>query len=450
MPPPSNRKRGRVQDVAGATKGQLQHPMMVGSQPNEPPLFAFLLSKYLRRRHEEGQQANTQVLRNTRAAGLQMIPMPSADINGRTSSSESSFATAAAGRGSVAPADGGSSPFIPDSAATSEEYLSTPVPQDDIPAVAAAPVVSSSTTQQLPTIAELLPYPLGALRDLETFVELHCAHLAAKRQLLHEEYLLDAPPTTSVILRAVGYLASAPLLRCVLMHHAYETKEYQRVLTVLDTLRRDVGKLWMRLESLLRESIFDVASSRLTSSSITKNAIFVAAFTTALRYETNKKLEALKANGPRPALLIVPSQIRVANFGVFLRGSIPKDTPIMGYAGELEEVDAYASGYRMACQKGVVIDSLMERCLCSMMNDAKFSVFANNCQFKAGTKVTGVRASSKRHIKDEELFVSYGAKFRFDLEGVAAGFSRSLAADMSWLARGVTLPELNVNSSKSE
>jgi hypothetical protein len=366
-------------------------------------------------------------------------------------SSETSVLTSING-GVVAPqgGNGGSPCASAASADASEDDVRRPQDEAASSSCAAEELPSHQERRSLPTIAELLPYPLGSLRDLETYVELHCTHLAAQRQLVHEQYLLDTPPTTAVILRAVGYLASSPLLRCVLMHHAYETREYQRVLIVLDILRRDVGKMWMRLESLLRESVFDVTSSRLTSSSITKNAIFVTAFTTALRYETNKKLASLKANGPRPALLIVPSQIRVANFGVFLRGSIPPDVPIMGYAGEREEVDAYASGYRMEASKGIVIDSLTERCLCSMMNDSRFSVFDNNCLFKKGHSVSGVRAVSKRAIHDEELFVGYGGAFRFDLEGVAAGFSRSLAADMSWLARGVTLPELNVHPPKKE
>lgn len=411
------------------------HPIAVGSCQGEPPLLAFLLSKYLRRQAEGCVHGNAAP---GGGAPLSVSSLSSAS----TAAAETNDNSAEPQQKVVYEVDGSAD------CSSSSTRCSSPVSatRSDPPLEASVSSASgneeASGTTRLPAIAELLPYPLGSLEDLGKYLYLHCTRLAAKRPLVQERYLLDTPPTTAVILRAIGYLSSAPLLRCVLMHHALATKQYAQVLACMDTLRRDVGKLWMRLESQLRESMFDVTSSRLTSSAITKNAIFVTAFTIALRYETNLNVERLKTHGPRPALLIVPSQIRVANFGVFIRGSIAADTPIMGYAGEQEEEDAYASGYRMEGDRGTVIDSLTERCLCSMMNDSRFSVFSNNCTFKkSGT--AGVRAFSKRTITDEELFVSYGAKFRFDLEGVAAGFSRSLAADMSWLARGVTLPQLN-------
>lgn len=389
--------------------GRGSSDIVAGALPCEPPLLAFLRAKYLRRCSEDG-------------------------VEGNICSTES----LQSGRSCEGDAE------LPAGSPTACEIKDDTLPEttETVGSAGTCPQVQAGA---LPTLQQLLPYPIGSLCALEKYLELHCTRLAAQRPLVHPQFLTDTPPTTAVILRAVGYLSAAPLLRCVLMHHALSTRAYDRVLAVMSILRRDVSKLWMKLESLLRETLFDVGSARLTSSAITKHAVLVAAFTIALRRETHENIERLKtsATAPRPALLIVPSQIRVANYGVYLRGFVPKGTRIMGYAGEREEADAYASGYRMESGKGVVIDSLTERCLCSMMNDARFSVFDCNCQF-LGSSAHGVRATSKRDIADEELFVGYGAKFRFDLEGVAAGFSRSLAADMSWLAKGTTLPKLNV------
>jgi hypothetical protein len=397
----------------GPTNEMTNAPIVrVPQQPTEPPLLAFLLAKHLRRCSEDGDLAPTE---QARRGGL-----------------------GAGGRKGRRRSDGTTCKGIPcydvdaesDTTVVHEERVDA-THKDGCPCHASP----------LPTIESLLPKPLGSLVMLEEYVRLHCTQLDERRPLVHPEGL-HTPGATTVILRCLGYLGSAPLLRCLLLHHALTTRAYDRVLAVLDILRRDVRHRWMQLESLLREAILNAGSSRLMSSTITSHALLVASFTIALRADTARHVEDLKRVGPRPALVVVPSQIQVANFGLYLRGAVAKNTPIAEYAGEREDADADGrSGYRMEFRKGVVVDSMFERCLCSMMNDARFSVFENNCRFSVSRHT--VRAVSKRAIENEELFVSYGAKFRFDLEGVAAGFSRSLAADLCLMANSATLPQLN-------
>lgn len=336
---------------------------------------------------------------------------------------------------------------------TSAEYASSAdaprgvtTPPDDVCDDSGSSVTTSSGTA-LPAAplrqaaSSLLPYPCNSLYNLSAYLEIHCsAHLAAPRALGNAEFLESESLTMRAMLKTIGYLAHAPLLRCVVMHLLLlEEDEAQRALALraLDLLRRDVSKLYIRLESSLRELFFDVR--RLRSDVMFQHSVFTAAFTIALRRDVDERLAHLKTHGETPALLIVPSFIRVANFGLFLRGSVPKDTPLMGYAGEVEQSDSMGSGYRMATHKAHVVDAKIERCLCSMMNDARFSSFPQSCRFTCGKKT---KAIAIRKLENEELFVSYGSHFKFDLEDTAASFSRAVAADFAAFAKGAHLPRI--------
>jgi hypothetical protein len=291
----------------------------------------------------------------------------------------------------------------------------------------------------LEVLGRTLPPPLNSFPDLVGFVRAECRCLAARRKIVFPEYFSD-PPSTTLILRGIGYLSETPLLRILIFHYVVKTSMFDEAFEVLDRLRRDITRVRIGLESTLRQCLFEATTVQ--SCAARCQSIRTACFTVALRNICENKLHLLKHTGPRPALLIVPSSIAVAGFGLYLRGSIDEKTKILGYCGELEDADTDGSGYRMKYMRSEVIDARVERCLCSMMNDAKSSVFRNNVRFSTSFVDWRTTAETITRVEDEELFVGYGSEFRFDLEATAAGFSRSLAADFAAMSQSATLPRL--------
>ena len=169
-------------------------------------------------------------------------------------------------------------------------------------------------------------------------------------------------------------------------------------------------------------------------------------FTASLRNETHSKVLAMKQplgakkddDGspssrfqpklPHGDLLILPSYISVARYGLYLRGFAPSGTAMAEYAGALEDVMDPTSGYRMTFSVGRKADANIERCFCSMINDSRGSPYTNACRFKGSHQVF---AKAMRNISYEEVFVNYGSSFVINYEEAAAGPSRALCPDFA-------------------
>jgi hypothetical protein len=129
-----------------------------------------------------------------------------------------------------------------------------------------------------------------------------------------------------------------------------------------------------------------------------------------------------------PSLVILPSAIRIAGYGLYLHGAVESGGTVARYAGAVvaDPANAESSGYQMQGPKDVVIDAKEERCLCSMANDAVGSSYANKCNFKRSLAVT---MTSTRPIRDEEVFVCYGNSFELDLHETMMWVGRSFLTD---------------------
>lgn len=286
---------------------------------------------------------------------------------------------------------------------------------------------------------ESLHYPLDSLPNLLEYVRQRCSNtLASRRPILCPEFFADPKPV-QVILKGLGYLSQAPLLRILIFHLVCKSRAFDSALELLDLLRRDVKKIFMTLESSLRQIL--LCGTKTKQENIVEHVERIAAFTLSMRHVTGKKLERLKRNGPRPALLIVPSEIAIANYGLYLRGKVGAGEKIAGYCGEVEESDSDGSGYRMMIGT-TVVDAKVERCLCSMMNDPRHSLFKRNVRFSESSALKRVVGVTICKVEDEELYVSYGTNFSLDFEGTAASFSRSLAPDFITITKTCTLPGL--------
>ena len=293
---------------------------------------------------------------------------------------------------------------------------------------------------------ESLSYPLDTLPNLLEFVSTRCSKLAARRKIICGEYFNDPKPMQAV-LNSMGYLGQAPLLRILLLHFLCKSRAtggtsaaVADVLLLLDTLRRDVRKLYISLESSLRQTIICGNKTR-QQELMVNHCEKIACFTLSLRHINAARVTYLRSHGPRPALLVLPSQIAVASYGLYLRGSVQAGSPVAGYCGEEEECDSDASGYRMQIGK-IVVDAKTERCLCSMMNDPRHSIFKPNVAFRQTARGSRIAAKALRACRDEELFVSYGGGFSLDFEATAASFCRSLAPDFTDVVRTAHLPTL--------
>jgi hypothetical protein len=134
------------------------------------------------------------------------------------------------------------------------------------------------------------------------------------------------------------------------------------------------------------------------------------------------QVAARRLVGPVPALVVVPSQIRIAGYGLAVRGTLLEGTDVALYGGSRGSAvgNEGNSGYRMA-GPGCVVDALEERCLCSMANDAIYSPFTNNCGFRRSRSVF---MRTLRTVHSEELFVPYGMGFALNFVDTMAAIAR--------------------------
>jgi hypothetical protein len=314
----------------------------------------------------------------------------------------------------------------------------------ETPAASAHPAKVYPLDRFLTLTGDAMPYPLDSLTNLSEFVCSRCTVLAERRRIISPEDLTCDPKPMQIILKGFGYLAQAPLLRILLLHFTCKTKRYDEVLHLLDVLRRDVQKMFISLESSLRQVLLcGGGGGGGQQEDVVSRYEKIASFSLALRHINDRRVARLRfsPNAPRPALLVLPSSISVAGYGLYVRGVIHgTDVVVAGYAGEQEDCNGDASGYRMSVGKGVVVDAKTERCLCSMMNDPRRSVFASNMRFRPSR--SGVVARTLRTVRDEELFVSYGGSFSWDIQETAAASCRQLAPDFVHIFQTGNLPQL--------
>lgn len=111
-------------------------------------------------------------------------------------------------------------------------------------------------------------------------------------------------------------------------------------------------------------------------------------------------------------LNINKSLIDNAGNGVYTNDFIPNNTFIDCYEGDIKYF-IKAGEYYFGINENIGIDAfLYPRCYMAMINDARGSIFDNNCDFKINDKELIVEVWSIRDIKDgEELFINYGSEY---------------------------------------
>jgi SET domain-containing protein len=111
-------------------------------------------------------------------------------------------------------------------------------------------------------------------------------------------------------------------------------------------------------------------------------------------------------------LNILKSLIENAGYGVFTQDKIPNNTFIDRYEGDIKYF-VKTGEYYFAINDNIGIDAfLYPRCYMAMINDAKGSIFSNNCDFKIDEKELIIEVWSIRDIKDgEELLINYGSEY---------------------------------------
>lgn len=112
-----------------------------------------------------------------------------------------------------------------------------------------------------------------------------------------------------------------------------------------------------------------------------------------------------------------PSQIKNAGNGLFAFEYIPKETFIGFYDGDILSGDNNITDYSFQISKKYFIDAKdFPRCYIAMINDAIYSKFINNCEFR----ITNKKKVENNKIclytikdikKGEELFASYGEDY---------------------------------------
>lgn len=124
-------------------------------------------------------------------------------------------------------------------------------------------------------------------------------------------------------------------------------------------------------------------------------------------------------------LVVKESTIPNAGLGLFTKDDIPKDSIIGYYTGDIKHNEQVPShpGYMFEINESYYIDGgTNPRSLMSMLNDARFSIYSNNCEFGLnfnpltiapnGFHEQLVKVVAIRHIySNEELFISYGADY---------------------------------------
>ena len=307
--------------------------------------------------------------------------------------------------------------------------------------------------------------PFDSLPSLHAYVSARCTVLMTEPLVAFPEFYSCDPGTTSLILRLQGYFPCSPLLRIWFLHQVVCVPDHLDIaLSIVRLLYLDVSRIFTSLENGLRECLVRplIASSSLTSTSralpcppakkksrchatVPCDAgssslciIQARAFTLQLRRDTHLLVDDVKRNGKQPALLILPSLISIANLGLWVRGSIPAKVTLLGYGGVQESQadqrsDISGSGYRMTVSSKIVLDARVARCLCSMINDPKYSPFSVNVRFHSGGHRSSVKAVTVRRVCNEELFVCYGTSFQLHLEEAALSFNNFLCPDYALL-----------------
>jgi SET domain-containing protein len=114
---------------------------------------------------------------------------------------------------------------------------------------------------------------------------------------------------------------------------------------------------------------------------------------------------------------IQPSNIKNGGSGLFSVQSIPKDTMIGYYKGDILSGNNKVTDYSFQISSKYFIDAKeFPRCYIAMINDAHNSQFENNCEFriieqkiKKNCKIC--LYSIKDIKKGDELFASYGEEY---------------------------------------
>ena len=119
-----------------------------------------------------------------------------------------------------------------------------------------------------------------------------------------------------------------------------------------------------------------------------------------------------------PMLVIAPSQIHNAGFGLYLCGRLPENARISMYAGLFTSKDRIKlgenSGYLLHYRKGINIDGGEMRTLASMVNDYRDKSVEKKGKANSRFACSGLSHSirTKRAVENEEILIFYGLSYR--------------------------------------
>jgi hypothetical protein len=234
---------------------------------------------------------------------------------------------------------------------------------------------------------------------------------------------LNNGPAVAVILKCLGYLDTFAVLRVWFLHVCTEalateagvaeptaaqlddlTQRANDALALLNLLHLDRTLIAKRLNAELSLHLFP-ENTECDAEQCARRTAFLAVMPARANYATQHVLR----HGT-PSLVIAPSGIRIARFGLHVRGTLEMGETVAVYAGtaEREHNPAPYSGYRLKVSGTSIIDAKVERCLCGMVNDARNSAYSNNCKFRGGH---GMQIATMRKLTNEEIFVSYGTSY---------------------------------------
>lgn len=106
------------------------------------------------------------------------------------------------------------------------------------------------------------------------------------------------------------------------------------------------------------------------------------------------------------------SNIEKAGFGVFSQEFIPKDSIVGYYEGTIINTPFHGDYYFEINESNGIDAGQFPRCYMAMINDARGSLYKNNCKFVIDDKNFLVEIWSIKNIyPGEELFINYGSSY---------------------------------------
>eukprot|EP00759_Apiculatamorpha_spiralis_P018888 PhF_6_TR25161/c2_g1_i2/m.34677 len=250
-----------------------------------------------------------------------------------------------------------------------------------------------------------------------------------------EEEITKHPVSVRVILKVLGYLKHVVFLQTFVLHTCYleisKGNTLVPALELLELLHLDKHNVAVRWDSLCRQCLMSPIVPRPTTPTApvswqkVSHIVEAAKFRVGFRASVAKAVENLMATAPQGSLVICPSKIPLSGYGLYIVGTLPKDTVVGIYAGAIHRTPPPGVGYCVVGPAGTFVDATVVRCLVSMMNCPRIDNARRcdlaNCAFS----VTSVRRDggaggvsqrvpiikTSKEVSNEELYVDYGTSY---------------------------------------